>query len=90
VRRAVPRLAGLAEIAALLAERAGKPKVSRAYAGKVAKRPDFPQPLQRLAATPVWVEAEVVEYIATPRKPGRKRKTGQQTTTTEVSDGTQD
>jgi hypothetical protein len=85
VRRVkVPKLAGLAEIAALLAEHAGKPKVSRAYAGKVVKRPDFPEPVDRLAATPVWIEAQARKYIdAGPRKPGRKPKTEKQAATTE-------
>jgi hypothetical protein len=73
-RTAIPRLAGLAEIAGLLAERAGKPKVSRSYAGQVVKHPDFPPPAQQLAMGPVWAEADVIEYLATPRKPGRKPK----------------
>jgi hypothetical protein len=79
----IPRLAGLAEVAALLARRAGKAKVSRSYAGQVTAHPDFPEPVQRLAMGPVWAEADVVKFIGTPRAPGRKRKTGQQETTTE-------
>ena len=73
----VPRLAGLAEVAALLARRAGKAKVSRSYAGQVAAHPDFPEPVQRLAMGPVWLEADVVKFIGTPRAPGRKRKAEQ-------------
>ncbi len=74
MKRAVPKLAGLAEVAALLAARAGKAKVSRSYAGQVTAHPDFPEPVQRLAMGPVWVEADVVKFIGTPRVPGRKRE----------------
>ncbi len=74
MKRSVPRLAGLAEVAALLAERAGKARVSRSYAGQVTAHPDFPEPVQRLAMGPVWIEADVVKFIETPRAPGRKRK----------------
>jgi hypothetical protein len=80
----VPRLAGLAEIAALLAERAGHDRPSRSYASSVTGRADFPRPVQRLAMGPVWIEAEAAGYInAGPRKPGRKPKTEQQAATTE-------
>ena len=60
-----PKLAGLAEIAGL----AG---VSRQRAGQLANHPDFPGPVQRLAMGPVWREADVKTFLATPRKPGRK------------------
>lgn len=78
----IPKLAGLAEVAALLAARAGKAKVSRSYAGQVTARRDFPEPVQRLAMGPVWLESDVVKFIGPPRTPGRKRKTGQQETAT--------
>jgi hypothetical protein len=82
-RTAIPKLAGLAEIAALLAERAGHGKPSRSYASSVAGRADFPEPVQRLAMGPVWIEAEAKAYIdGGPRKPGRKPKTEQQPVTT--------
>lgn len=74
MKEAVPKLAGLAEVAALLAARSGKATVSRSYAGQVTAHPDFPEPVQRLAMGPVWLEADVVKFIATPRAPGRKRK----------------
>lgn len=74
MKRAIPKLAGLAEVAALLAARSGKAKVSRSYAGQVARHPEFPAPVQVLAMGPVWVEADVVKFIETPRMPGRKRK----------------
>ena len=74
MKRTVPKLAGLAEVAALLARRAGKAKVSRSYAGQVAAHPEFPEPVQVLAMGPVWLEADVVKFIGTPRAPGRKCK----------------
>jgi hypothetical protein len=77
----IPRLAGLAEVAALLAEKSGRAKVSRSYAGQVTARRDFPEPVQRLAMGPVWIEADVVKFIGTPRKPGRKRSTTEERTT---------
>jgi hypothetical protein len=61
-----PKLAGLAEVAGL----AG---VSRSRAGQLASHPEFPEPLQRLAMGPVWLEADVAKFLATPRKPGRRR-----------------
>lgn len=60
-----PKLAGLAEVASL----AG---VSRARAGQLANHRDFPAPIQRLAMGPVWLEADVTKFLATPRKPGRR------------------
>lgn len=63
----IPPLAGLAEIAAL----AG---VSRSRASQLAAHPDFPEPVQRLAMGPVWTEADVEKFLATPRTPGRKAK----------------
>jgi hypothetical protein len=72
VKRTIPKLAGLAEVAALLAKRSASGKVSRSYAGQVTKHPEFPAPVQVLAMGPVWLEADVVKYIETPRTPGRK------------------
>jgi predicted DNA-binding transcriptional regulator AlpA len=63
----IPKLAGLAEVASLV----GK---SRKRAWQLTQHPEFPQPVQVLAATPVWLEADVVKFIETPRTPGRKRK----------------
>jgi prophage regulatory protein len=65
---AVPKLAGLAEVAGL----AG---VSRKRAWQLTQRPDFPEPVQALAMGPVWLETDVRQFIDTPRKSGRKRKT---------------
>ena len=67
MKRAVPKLAGVAEVAAL----AG---VSRQRATQITRHPDFPEPVDRLAMGPVWLEADVRAFIDTPRKAGRKRK----------------
>ena len=64
-----PKLAGLAEVASL----AG---VSRTRAGQLSNHPDFPEPVDRLAMGPVWRESDVVKFLATPRKPGRRPKGG--------------
>lgn len=63
----IPKLAGLAEVAGLAS-------VSRSRAGQIAAQPGFPAPVQRLAMGPVWVEADVKKFLATPRKAGRKPK----------------
>lgn len=62
-----PKLAGLAEIAGLVG-------VSRQRAAQIAKIPDFPAPVDRLAMGPVWRESDVKTFLATPRKAGRKPK----------------
>ena len=46
MKRTIPKLAGLAEVAALLAERSGKAKVSRSYAGQVAAARTSPRPFR--------------------------------------------
>jgi hypothetical protein len=63
----IPKLAGLAEVASL----AG---VSRQRAAQLANHPGFPEPVQRLAMGPVWREADVQKFLATPRTPGRRPK----------------
>ena len=63
----LPKLAGLAEVAGL----AG---VSRTRAGQLANHPDFPEPVQRLAMGPVWLESDVTKFLDTERKPGRRAK----------------
>ena len=62
-----PKLAGLAEVASL----AG---VSRTRAGQLANHPQFPEPVDRLAMGPVWLESDVTKFLATPRKAGRRTK----------------
>jgi predicted DNA-binding transcriptional regulator AlpA len=54
-------LVGLAEVAAML-------KTSRTQANRWTRQPDFPEPLARLRATPVW-RANDVEAWAKERKP---------------------
>ena len=49
------RLAGLAEAAEILG-------VSKRSAVQYARRPDFPEPLARLASGPVWDAAAVEEW----------------------------
>ena len=65
--RRIPKLAGLAEVASF----AG---VSRQRAGQLAAHPDFPEPVDRLAMGPVWLESDVKKFLATPRKAGRRPK----------------
>jgi len=48
-------LAGISEIAALFG-------VSRHAAIRYTKRSDFPAPLDRLAAGPVWLQQDVVDW----------------------------
>lgn len=62
-----PRLAGVAEIAALASR-------SRQRAAQLTKVPGFPEPVQVLAMGPVWLESQVLEFLAVPRKPGRRPK----------------
>ena len=66
----VPRLAGVAEIAAL----AGG--VTRQRGKQITELPGFPAPVQVLAMGPVWAEAEVKAFLAVPRKTGRPPKGG--------------
>lgn len=71
-RPSFPDLLGVAE----LAERLG---VSRQRAWTVTGRPDFPEPLARLKATPVWTADSVRRFLETwPRKAGRPPRTRQQ------------
>ncbi len=67
-----PHLAGVAEVA----EICGVPKRT---AIRYTQRPDFPQPLDRLASGPVWrrdaVEAWAKQRLPLPTGRPRKRKT---------------
>jgi predicted DNA-binding transcriptional regulator AlpA len=59
------RLVGLAEVAKLLA-------VTKRTASRYAARDDFPSPVADLAMGPVWLAAEVEDWIAkTPIRRGR-------------------
>jgi predicted DNA-binding transcriptional regulator AlpA len=48
-------LVGLAEVAQILG-------VTKRTATSYAQRPDFPEPLKRLAATPVWLSEDVAAW----------------------------
>lgn len=60
------RLAGLAEVAELLG-------VSKRSASRYANRHDFPQPIARLAAGPIWHAGEIEAWaeVNGPFKAGR-------------------
>jgi predicted DNA-binding transcriptional regulator AlpA len=45
---------------------------SRRHAARVTARPDFPRPVTRLAATPIWRKSQVEKW-ARERERGRKR-----------------
>ena len=64
-----PRLVGLAEVAELL-------NVSKRSASRYTHRPDFPEPVARLAAGPIWDAAEVEAWAAKqpPFRAGRPRR----------------
>lgn len=65
---APPEIMGVQEIADLL-------EVSRQRAHQLAQRPDFPEPLARLASGSVWAGATVRRWAATwERRQGRPRK----------------
>jgi hypothetical protein len=60
----MPECAGVGEVAAILG-------VSKQRVHQLLQRPDFPKPVQQLAATPLWREADVRRYSAT--RPRRSR-----------------
>jgi hypothetical protein len=53
-------LAGITEIGAMLG---GDPKSGRQRANKLAQRPGFPRPIDRIAAGPVWRRIDVERYL---------------------------
>ena len=67
-------LAGLAEVAEVL-------QVTRRHAIRLTSEPDFPEPVARLRATPVWRRAAVERWAkerkarAKERKAKRRRRT---------------
>jgi predicted DNA-binding transcriptional regulator AlpA len=63
------RLAGLAEVAELLG-------VNKRSASRYVRRPDFPEPLARLASGPIWAADEIEAWGAEngPFRPGRPTK----------------
>jgi predicted DNA-binding transcriptional regulator AlpA len=64
------KLAGLAEVAEMLG-------VTKRTATKYTRRPDFPPPLDRIAAGPVWSRAAVEKWAHAhlPLSTGRPPKT---------------
>jgi hypothetical protein len=69
-RPAFPALVGVSEIARLLARDATP--ISRQRASALTSRPDFPRPVVRLAAGPVWTRDSVRNFVESwERKPGR-------------------
>lgn len=64
---AVPALAGISEVAAIL-------HVSRQRASQLADSTTFPEPLCELAAGPVWLRSAILSFSETwERQPGRPR-----------------
>lgn len=69
-RPAFPELVGVSEIARLLGR--DETPVSRQRASAITARRDFPQPVARLAAGPVWTRDSVRSFVETwDRRPGR-------------------
>jgi predicted DNA-binding transcriptional regulator AlpA len=63
------KLAGLAEVAELLG-------VSKRTATRYVQRPDFPEPVARLRAGPIWLEKDILVWARSepPARPGRPLK----------------
>lgn len=65
----IPDLIGVAELAKIL-------RVSKQRASGLARIPDFPKPIARLASGPVWKKTAIARYIEHwPRRPGRPKRT---------------
>jgi predicted DNA-binding transcriptional regulator AlpA len=60
-------LAGLAEVAEVL-------QVTRRHAIRLTSEPDFPEPIARLRATPVWRRGDVERWAKSRRPNGRRRR----------------
>jgi hypothetical protein len=64
----LPRLVGIAEIARFLG-------VSRQRASELSRSSNFPHPMTRLAAGPVWLETSMVHFAKQwERMPGRPKR----------------
>lgn len=63
-----PELVGVAELADLL-------RVSKQRVAQLVSRDDFPEPLVRLKAGPVWSESSIKRFVEEwPRRAGRPRR----------------
>lgn len=71
-RHEIPKLAGLAEVASLASEHYGR-TISRKRAWELSRHPKFPAPVQPLAMGPVWLESDVLAFLAIERPAGRQR-----------------
>jgi predicted DNA-binding transcriptional regulator AlpA len=60
-------LAGLAEVAEVL-------QVTRRHAVRLTSEPDFPEPIARLRATPVWRRGDVERWQKRRKPNGRKKR----------------
>ena len=64
----IPELAGVTEVARILG-------ISKQRVSTLARDPDFPRPIEMLAAGPVWKKVAILRHVGLwPRKPGRPRK----------------
>lgn len=64
----LPELVGVAEVAQIL-------NVSKQRVSDLARSPDFPRPIEILAAGPIWKKSAILRHVGLwPRKPGRPRK----------------
>jgi hypothetical protein len=64
----LPDLVGVAEVARLL-------NVSKQRASELARSPEFPRPIEVLAAGPIWRKTAILRHVGLwPRKAGRPRK----------------
>ncbi len=64
----IPKLAGVTEVAKILG-------ISKQRVSMLARDPNFPRPIEILAAGPVWKRVAILRHVGLwARKPGRPRK----------------
>lgn len=65
----IPELVSVSEVARIL-------EVSRQRVSELARSPEFPAPVARLAVGPIWKKSAILRFLKRwPRKPGRPRGT---------------